>query len=439
MKIVGLITEYNPFHNGHLYHIEKAKEVTGADAVLVVMSGDFVQRGEPAIFPKEVRVQSALSQGASGVFELPVAYATGSGEIFATGAVGLLDALGCVDAICFGAECNDLSLLTSISDLLVHEPEDFKQALKDGLKEGVSFPRAREEAIIRVLGEKEVLKEILHNPNNILAIEYLKALIKLDSPIKPYVIQREGAAYHEKSLGWRFDSATSIRQAIRREDVSCCEECLRQVRESVPEAVFEIYGEYLREYGPASWSDYSLLLKYRLMEACREGYNLTGGLTGYLDVSESLANRIDKHLEDFVDPMTFIQILKTKDLNYTRISRSLLHILLSIRGADLQDFMANGRVFYARLLGFRKEDKDLLGILKKSSRIPIISKLADAKKLLGDFYGKKEEGPFETTELAMKMLDQDVFASELFDSVQGLKCGKTPARELRKQIQIYKV
>lgn len=431
MKIVGLITEYNPFHNGHLYHIEKAKEVTGADAVLVVMSGDFVQRGEPAIFPKEVRVGAALSQGASGVFELPVSYATGSGEIFATGSVGLLDALGCVDSICFGAECNNLSLLSSIADLLVHEPEDFKQALKEGLKEGVSFPKAREKALVKVLGREDSLKEILQNPNNILAIEYLKALKRANSSMKPYVIQREGAAYHEESLGWKFDSATSIRQAIRNKGG------LEEARESVPEAVFEIYGEYLMEYGPASWWDYSLLLKYRLMDEFRENNHLTENLTGYLDVSEGLANRIDKYLEDFADPMSFIQILKTKDLNYTRISRCLLHILLGIKSQDLQDFLENGPVFYGRLLGFRREDAKLLGIIKKNSKVPMISKLADAKKLLETFYEEKEQEPLKTAMLALKMLDQDVFASELYDSVMGLKCGKTPAREFRKQIQVY--
>ena len=435
MKIVGLITEYNPFHKGHLYHIEKAKEVTGADVVLVVMGGDFVQRGEPAIFPKEVRTQAALAQGASAVFELPVIYATGSGEIFATGAVGLLHAFACVDAICFGAESNNLSLLSLVAGVLAREPKDFKEALKERLKEGLPFPKAREEALIRILGQREALEEVLHNPNNILAIEYLKALIKLDSPMKPYLILREGAAYHEKALGWKFDSAASIRRVLRREGASCPGKYLGQVEESVPEEVFGIYRDYLREYGPASWRDYSLLLKYRLMEECQENNDFREGLTQYLDVSRNLANRMDKYLEGFVNPESFIQILKTKDLNYSRISRCLLHILLGIKTSDLQDFMENGPAFYGRILGFRKKDAKLLAIIKKNSRIPMLSKLADAKKLLADFYGDEES--LKKLGLAMKMLDQDFFASELYDSVQGLKSGKTATRELRKQIQTY--
>lgn len=435
MKIVGLITEYNPFHKGHLYHIKKAKEVTGADVVLVVMSGDFVQRGEPAIFPKEVRTQAALTQGASAVFELPVTYATGSGEIFATGAVGLLDAFSCVDAICFGAESNNLSLLSLAAGVLAREPKGFKEALKEGLKEGLPFPKAREEALIRILGQREALEEVLHNPNNILAIEYLKALIRLNSPMKPYLILREGAAHHEKSLGWKFDSATSIRRVLRQEGSSWSDQCFGQVRESVPEAAFEIYRDYLREYRTASWKDYSLLLKYRLMDEGKENNDLTDGLCQYLDVSKNLANRMDKYLEEFVDPESFIQILKTKDLNYSRISRCLLHILLGIKTRDLQDFMENGPAFYGRILGFRKKDAKLLAIIKKNSRIPMLSKLADAKKLLADFYGDEES--LKKLGLAMKMLDQDLFASELYDSVQGLKTGKTATRELRKQIQTY--
>ena len=203
----------------------------------------------------------------------------------------------------------------------------------------------------------------------------------------------------------------------------------------MPEATFEIYRDYLREYGPASWQDYSLLLKYRLMEECQENNDFREGLTQYLDVPRNLANRMDKYLEEFVDPESFIQILKTKDLNYSRISRCLLHILLGIKTRDLQDFMENGPAFYGRILGFRKKDAKLLTIIKKNSRIPMLSKLADAKKLLTDFYGDGES--LKKLGLAMKMLDQDLFASELYDSVQGLKSGKTATRELRKQIQTY--
>ncbi len=436
MKITGLITEYNPFHNGHLYHIEKAKEVTGADAVLVVMSGDFVQRGEPAIFSKEIRVHAALASGASAVFELPVVYATGSGEFFAAGAVSFLNALGCVDSICFGTECGNVELLSSIADLLLEEPEIYRQSLQRNLRQGKSFPVAREEALIEVLGDEKILREILQTPNNILGIEYLKALKKLNSSMKPYTIRREGASYHENSLGWKFDSATSIRQVFRQKEEVHGEAHLQQMKASVPEDAFEIYKEYLQEYAPATWQDYSLLLKYRLMEECSYINFDSSGLTKYLDVSENLSNRIGNHLEAYVDPESFARLLKTKELNYTRISRSLLHILLSIKTKDLQEYMENGNIFYGRLLGFRKKDAEVLSCIKKNSRIPMISKLADAKDVLKRFYEEKEDSSVKNN-LAIKMLRQDIFASELYDSARNFKEGMPGNSELRKQIRIF--
>ena len=146
MKIVGLITEYNPFHNGHLHHINEARRVTGADYVIVVMSGDYVQRGAPAVMPKRLRAEMALKCGASAVFELPVCYAAGSAEYFAMGAVSLLDSLGIVDAICFGSECNDLESLSHVADILTGEPDDYRSLLRTNLKKGVSFPSARHDA-----------------------------------------------------------------------------------------------------------------------------------------------------------------------------------------------------------------------------------------------------------------------------------------------------
>ncbi len=431
MKIVGLITEYNPFHKGHLYHIKKAKEITGADAALVLMSGDYVQRGEPAIFPKEVRARAALLEKASAVFELPLPYATGSGEIFATGAVSLFDALGCVDAICFGAECSDTDLLSEIARVLLEEPEEYQRALKSALKEGKSFPAAREKALVATMGEGETLKEILQNPNNILGIEYIKALKKLGSPMKAYAIEREGASYHELTLGWKYDSASSIRQALRQK------QDLDLVRESIPKDVFEIYKDYLKEGSPIFWQDYSLLLKYRLMEVSSVLEDPHSGLSKYLDVSDQLAHRIINYLEEYLDPESFVQVLKTKDLNYTRISRSLLHIMLGIKNKDLEEYLDRGAVFYGRLLGFRKEDAKVLSAIKKNSKIPMLTKLADARQVLTDFYGEAGQGSEEKKDLAMRMLSQDVFASEIYDSVQKMKDGRRPVREFRKPIQIF--
>ena len=196
MKITGLITEYNPFHNGHLYHIKKAKEITGADAVIVIMSGNFVQRGAPAIMPKRLRTEIALNAGVSLVIELPVCYATGSAEYFASGAISILDSLGCIDSICFGSECGDYKKLEHIAKILADEPEAYRLSLKNQLKTGLSFPKARQNGL-KEYSKDDSLDEILEHPNNILGIEYVKALYLQKSPIKAYTIKRIVSDYHD--------------------------------------------------------------------------------------------------------------------------------------------------------------------------------------------------------------------------------------------------
>ena len=183
MKIVGLITEYNPFHNGHKYHIEKAKEITGAEYVIAVMSGDFVQRGAPAVMPKHLRAEMALHGGCDMIIELPVRYATGSAEYFASGAISILDGLGCVDAICFGSECGDYASLEKIAKVLADEPDDYKLLLQNNLKAGYSFPVARQIALENYFHDDK-LNAVIKEPNNILGIEYIKAMLSRNSSMK---------------------------------------------------------------------------------------------------------------------------------------------------------------------------------------------------------------------------------------------------------------
>ena len=222
MKIVGIIAEYNPFHKGHEFHIEKAKKITGADAAIIIMSGDYVQRGIPSIMPKHLRTQMALACGADVVLELPVCYATGSAEYFATGAVSLLEALGCVDYLCFGSECGEIKILQQIADVLCKEPAHYKVLLQKHFKNGNTFPAARKLAFIEYLNQHkslscipEQISKILDSPNNILGIEYLKALSCLNSSIEPVTITREGAGYHDQTLGDLFSSASALRQGLQ--------------------------------------------------------------------------------------------------------------------------------------------------------------------------------------------------------------------------------
>ena len=401
MRVVGLIAEYNPFHNGHKYHIEKAKELANADYAIVVMSGNFVQRGAPAIIPKHLRAEVALKCGADLVIELPVCYATGTAEQFAYGAVSLLDKLGCVDAICFGSECGDINALSDLAKLLCDEPEEYKRALQECLRSGMSFPLARQRAI-QVSCDNSHLSELLEQPNNILGVEYLKALYRLGSNIEPMTIQREVSHYHDTELQVQFSSASALRSTIADGDFA-------KLHGQIPsECMPSLEDGYEVRY-PVYADDFSLFLKYNLL-------NETAlSLVNYADVSEELANRICNRLNDYVSFDQFCELLKTKEITYTRISRALIHILLGVKKNDYVE------IEYARVLGFRKDSSDLLSYIKRANALTLISKLISCDDL---------------SKNAKKMLSIDTFSSNLYESVVTSKF-KTPfINELQQAIKI---
>lgn len=410
MKTVGLITEYNPFHNGHAYHIEKAKMLTGADRVIVVMSGDFVQRGAPAVMPKHLRAESALLSGASLIIELPVCFATGSAEYFAQGSISLLNQLGCIDSICFGSECGDLHLLKEIAQILADEPIEYQTALKQALKEGASFPAARQEAL-NIYSDK--YSEILASPNNILGIEYLKALAKIHSKMEPFTIKRIGAGYHDMDIDGQFSSATAIRSDIYQlADVNSSSESLplTHIQTQVPSSCHELMKKNYQTRYPVKADDFSLLLKAKLLS------ETAGSLSHYLDMSPELANRILRLRNDYLSFEQFCDLLKTKELTRSRISRSFIHVLLGITNDWLTAMKAPAP--YARILGFRRDHADLLGILKRTSGIPLIT--SPARAVLAD--------------TAYQMLELDIYASDLYESVITDLYGTPFHNELTKQI-----
>ena len=410
MKTVGLITEYNPFHNGHAYHIEKAKMLTGADRVIVVMSGDFVQRGAPAVMPKHLRTESALLSGASLIIELPVCFATGSAEYFAQGSISLLNQLGCIDSICFGSECGDLHLLKEIAQILADEPIEYQTALKQALKEGASFPAARQEAL-NIYSDK--YSEILASPNNILGIEYLKALAKIHSKMEPFTIKRIGAGYHDMDINGQFSSATAIRSDIYQlADVNSSSESLplTHIQTQVPSSCHELMKKNYQTRYPVKADDFSLLLKAKLLS------ETAGSLSHYLDMSPELANRILRLRNDYLSFEQFCDLLKTKELTRSRISRSFIHVLLGITNDWLTAMKAPAP--YARILGFRRDHADLLGILKRTSDIPLIT--SPARAVLAD--------------TAYQMLELDIYASDLYESVITDLYGTPFHNELTKQI-----
>lgn len=400
MKIVGIIAEYNPFHNGHQYHVQEALKVTGADAAVVAMSGDYVQRGAPAVMSKHLRAQMALQCGVAAVFELPVCYATGSAELFALGAVSLLDALG-VDSLCFGSECGNLSDLQPLSDILCEEPEEYKRLLKMHMKEGISFPTARQRAVSDHLTAMDCPRQdasLLSEPNNILAIEYLKALKKSSSRIVPYTIRRVSSAYHDDALRPGYSSASAIRRTLERDEAPG----LTQLETQVPSSCLKLLKASYRRGCPVVFDDFSLLLKYKLLNTTDEDLVL------YQDVSQELANRICKMQNDFFSYTQFRELLMTRQLTRTRVSRALLHVLLNVKKTDVEHYLAEGAHYYARLLGFRTDCGNIVSEIARRAKLPLLTSP-------GKYGSPQFDGQFKKN--ARQMLDTDIFSSNLYHSV----------------------
>ena len=391
MKIAGVIAEYNPFHNGHQYHLEQTRALTGADFIIAVISGDFMQRGIPALINKYARAEMTLQNGADLVLELPAVYATGSAEFFAMGAISLLDKLGSVDSLCFGSECGSLKSLSRIASTLCEEPEEYRFLLQKELKKGYSFPKARSMALQSFLSECPDDIDLI-SPNNILGIEYLKALFNRNSSIVPLTIQRQGSGYHESALNGSmpFSSASAIRSSID----SCAS--LSNIERHVPSSVFHLLQTSYGKNFPINSGDFSLMLKYRLLLESENGF------TRYQDVSPALSDKVKKNLYDYESFEQFCSLLKSKEITHSRLSRSLIHILLGLTSARMEEYAEKDYVFYARILGFRREAAPLFGILKANSSVPLISKLADASPFL--------------RETGISMLEDDIRSAHIYDS-----------------------
>lgn len=372
MKILGLVTEYNPFHNGHLYHLNKSKEITGATHTIAVMSGNFLQRGEPALVHKWARAEMAVSSGVDLVLELPTIYACSTAELFALGSVSLLNQLNSVDYLCFGSESGNLRLLNDIAHIIVNSPKEYNENIKYFLNQGKSFPISRSLAINKYLSKDTKfdandlleIKEILKSPNNILAIEYLKALIKIKSPIIPYTITRVKAGYHSLSIEDSIASATAIREHINNTSD------LEAIKNVMPEASFQILENCFNEnLGPVSTKDLELALYSIIRREDPEN------LKNFFDVSEGLENKLyscsltTDSIEDFYN------CVKSKRYTLTRIQRICMHILLNMTKVQVYNFGFNPPP-YARILAFNSKGREILRLCNENSNIPIINKLS---------------------------------------------------------------
>jgi predicted nucleotidyltransferase len=461
MKVVGLITEYNPFHNGHQYHIEEAKRITGADYCIAVMSGDFVQRGTPAILDKYNRAEMALQAGVDLVLELPVCYATASAELFALGAVSLLDKLGIVDFLCFGSECGNISAIKEIARILQEKPHGFQEQLLSLLKEGFTYPAARMKALeeclrcqATVFGDAtladaaftdspsvdaasvdkspsyETLSHILFSPNNILGIEYVKAMDVISSSITPVSIQRKTASYHDQDLtGLKqplnislpdvldltpvISSASAIRNVIRNSDGILD---LSQAANSLPTFVFDCLHQNYDITYPITEDDFLRIIVYKILS---EG---SSSLCGYADITGDLARRMKKFSCYSQSFDWLAKNLKTRNITLTRINRALIHLLLNIKTDSMTAYSSNGYTFYARVLGIKKESSHLLRQIKKNGKIPVITKVSQTGSQLDS--------------LGSQMLSTDLFAADLYNQAICEKYGTSLPNEYQRGICI---
>lgn len=408
MKVAGIIAEYNPFHKGHAYHIQKTREITGADYVIAVISGDFVQRGAPAFLPKHFRTKMALLGGADVVFELPSVYSCESAEYFARRGVELLDGLGCVDYLSFGSETGNISLFQELGAFLNRESQQFQTALRSHLKNGLSYPAAREAALLSSFPHKAEASvwpgELLSSPNNILGIEYCKALDSINSNILPVTVLRQGSGYHDENLQGNYPSASALRKAACDQNLSSFEE----LHSGFPEKVWEFLKTSSWENQILTEQDFSLLFRQLLYFASPEK------MTSCQDMSQELFNRIRNTRDKYENFSQYVGLLKTKELTYSRICRALFHALLDIHEVP--------PLFYARLLGFHKTAGPLLQQIKQHSALPILTKLADASSVLSS------DGE--------KILKENIRISHLYESVFCEKYSRKFINEYTRQLII---
>lgn len=358
MAAVGIIAEYNPFHKGHRYHLEQAKSRSGCEHAIVVMSGNFVQRGEPAAFDKRLRAECALNNGADLVLELPTAFALSSAEGFARGGVKVLSGTGLLSHLAFGAESDDLAALRKSADFL--EDEAFKACLREKLSEGKSFPRARQEALMDS-GISSEEAELCASPNNILALEYLRALSLYGDDILPLPIKREGAAHDAEGIGMEFPSASAIRAALTAGDTQAAFSAL-------PEETAKL----LSGVSPVSTEDISSLILYTLR------WMDTEQLAKLPDVTEGLENLIYRECRTTNCYEELLTRLKSKRYTLARLRRIMMCALLGIESDTAKNGLDHA---YIRVLGIRKDAMSLLSELGKYATLPVIIRGEDLKKL----------------------------------------------------------
>ncbi len=373
-KVLGIVAEYNPFHNGHLHHLSESKRVTNSDYCIAIMSGNFTQRGEVSIVDKWEKAKMAIANGVDLVIELPTLYAISSAENFASGAIKILNSLQIVDYISFGSESGDITLLDNIADVLALEPSKYKTLLSHELARGESYPKARENAVMMYLNDIRRFANVLSSPNNILGIEYLKALKRQKCNIRPISIKREGAKYNDVTIPHdsRFASATAIRNLCKSTDD------ITPIQRFVPESTFDILEENIKKGNfvkDLSAFDKEIIYTLRKMS--------TSEIANLPDVSEGLEFSLKNAVNQCNSVVELLSIIKSKRYTQTRLQRILLYAILGITKKDME--ISISTTPYVRVLGFNDKGQELLSQISDENRkleiVTSVKKFMDNKKL----------------------------------------------------------
>ena len=387
-KVLGIIAEYNPFHNGHLYHLQRSLQSTGSTYSVAVISGNFTQRGSTSLIDKWAKAEIALKNGIDLVIELPLLYAISSAENFAEGAIKILDSLKVVDYISFGSESGDISTLNTIADVLYKEPKDYKNILAHELNKGLSFPKARENALLMYLNDIRKYTNVLSSPNNILGIEYLKALKKFKSNITPITLERYDAGYNDTTFTGNIASSTAIRNVIKNNGLDI-------LRDLVPDNTFSILLDNIRIghlVSDLSVFEKEIIYTLRKMQI-EEIANLP-------DVTEGLEFAIKKAANSCNSVIEFLNIVKSKRYTNTRIQRILLYALLGITKKDM--LLSKKVIPYIRILGFNNKGKYLISEISKIN--PKLEIITSVKKFMDTTNNKNSK----------YLLEKDIWATNVY-------------------------
>ena len=386
MTVTGIIAEYNPFHNGHLLHLQDSKKLTHTDFTIAVMSGNFVQRGDTSIVDKWTKAEMALKAGVDLVIELPTLYAISSAENFAEGAIRILNSLGIVDYVSFGSEIGEISPLNDVAQVLYKEPKEFSALISKQLRSGLSYPKARELAIQMYFGSSQKYTEILENPNNILGIEYLKALKKYKSPIRPITLKRKYSDYNSADVKSGIASATAIRTMLQNN---------KNIHYVVPFETYELLEEKKKnEQIITSLSVFSKEIIYTLRKMT------LSEIASLPDVSEGLENKIKSAVNTSNTLEDLISKIKSKRYTQTRIQRILLYALLNISAKDMN--MSRKQMPYIRVLGFNKHGKKIISAIANNN--PKLQIIVSVKKFMEN----------NTDKHLHTMMSKDIFATNVY-------------------------